>query len=193
MAPVEVWNAYQTELTRVSPFHMGEILGEPCMRLEAPDEHGVIEFEYRYYGPGKHRYLGQVIAPDGSARDLQRGRKYQFYLSPYDQAKALVVDPDNGVVVGLAPRWIDACRTDPKTLHMLMGIQNHLRANAQAVIMDRHAPEIEGRKLMLENNAPLLQEAERVEKQEKKQGRKKEALEADTGSDDALLELAGLK
>lgn len=195
MAPCEVWDAYQSELVRVSPYHLSEVLGESCMRLEAPDEHGVIEFEHRYYGPGKHRYLGHVIAPDGSARELQRGRKYQIYLSPYDQVKALVVDPSNGVVVGLAPRWAEACKTDPKTLHMLMGIQNHLRANAQAVIIDRHAPEIEGRKLLLENNAPLIQEAERIEKAEKKLDRKeKKAVSAAAeDSDDALLELAGLK
>jgi len=195
MSRLEVWNAYSNELVKVSPYHLSEVLGEPCMRLEAPDEHGVIEFENRYYGPGKHRYLGHVIAPDGTARELQRGRTYQFYLSPYDQAKALVVDPDNGVVVGMAPRWADACRTDPHKLHMLMGIQNHLRANEQGVIIDRHAPEIEGRKVIIENNAPLIQEAERLEKQEKKQGRneKKAVSAAAEDSDDALLELAGLK
>jgi hypothetical protein len=78
---------------------------------------------------------------------------------------------------------------------MLMGIQNHLRANETGVIADRHAPEIEGRRLLLENNAPLLEEAGRIEKAEKKEGRKRKKIEETAGedSDAALLEMAGVK
>ncbi|MCX6994160.1 MAG: hypothetical protein NT011_13600 [Kiritimatiellaeota bacterium] len=156
LSPREVWNRGKPNLVRLSKYLTPEILEYDDGFTKKVQKDGLIVFEDRYLGPGKHIYFSTVQTPDGFMQQLCREREYLLHVTPYHADSLFVSDAESGAMIGIAPRYDLAQRFDQHGIETLMGRQAHDMKLLSDPIKDRHHDEAEVRAAMIRWNEEVL-------------------------------------
>ena len=157
MAPAEVFNAGKAALTKLSKWHVPDILGRDSgLKNKHVESKGLINFRDKYFGPGEHIYYGVVTTPEGFQQALSTKRKYIIHLNPLALDQAFIRDQENNAIIGIAERYNKACKVDEHAIHVLMGKQNHDMKVKSDEIAARHVDQIEERAAIIKHNKGVL-------------------------------------
>jgi hypothetical protein len=156
LSPREVWMRGQGELSRLPWCVVPELLGQDDGAVMRVGDDGMIAFEDRYLGPGRHVYHGAVETPEGFVQTLCRGREYLLHVSPYRPESVIVSDRDSGAVLGMAARYERAPAFDRGAVLRLAGKQAHAAKMLAEPVQARHQDAAAARAAMAAHNEAVL-------------------------------------
>lgn len=189
MSPREVWNRHKHELRRLPMWALVDFLGADFRRTVPVNKRGEFEFEDAELGPGKHDYMSVIEQPDGSAARLQPGRNYALTILPANPSKAVVTEPETGVVLGVSLRVTKANRLNKRLLELGQEMQEVHVAAMNAPIQERHALDAAALQGGIAANEALLADLARSEDAEIVTGAASDGTGG--GLDEALAAMAG--
>ena len=150
LSRAEVWNAGQTELTRVSPSLWPVLLGSENGRELTVTRQGLFEFEDRDIAPHPLRFLAAV-----NDYHLTPGETYLAFANPW-QPDVLVVCKANGAVLGQCDAWNVPCKSDTEAVLRQVGKQSHWVAMRRERLAARHYNEAVDQAHMIAHNEALM-------------------------------------
>jgi len=109
-----------------------------------------------YYGPDEVPYHATCTPRAGFQAALVPGREYIFFGTPLHAEGGVVVDPDSGHVVGVAPAYKRAPVYDREAILRAAGQQNADLASKLLPIRGRHQQEAEQRLALIGQNTDVL-------------------------------------
>ena len=159
MSPVEVWQRGQSELIRLPPWAVIDLLGADCMHVCTVQDNGLIEFQDATLEVGtKFRFVAMCLTPSGSVTQLRPGQRVGVYALPYDFTKAVAVNSDDRAVIGVLPAWSSVSPVNATQVGVMVEAQARMIAAADAPIKERHEAEAAVKASLMASNAELLAE-----------------------------------
>ena len=133
------------------------------MRVKPVNKHGEFAFDDQSIGVGTHRYMSVIQHPDGSASRLVAGRDYALMILPTDPSRAVVSEPETGVVLGIAPRVTKVDRCNARAIELAQELQAVQIAGVNAPIQERHVDAAEMLASGIAANEALLRDITRMQ------------------------------
>lgn len=109
-----------------------------------------------YYGPDEVIYHATCKTRAGYQAALVPGRDYLFFGTPVHPDGGVIVEPESGKVIGVAPAYKRAPVYDREAILRAAGDQNADLAAKMLPIRGRHQQEAEQRLALIGNNASVL-------------------------------------
>jgi len=154
----EVWNSGKADLVRVPLFELPLLLDpDKDARVVRVKKDGTFGFsDQYYYGQDEIIYHAACRTRLGFRAALIPGREYIFYGTPYHTDAGVIVDPESGKVIGLAPVYTRAPIYDREAIIRAAGKQNEDLARKMMPFRGRHQQEAEQRLALIGRNADVL-------------------------------------
>jgi hypothetical protein len=168
MAPAEVFYPAAKNFTRL-PWHCAPmILGEQNAEIKRLGDDCLFNFENMRIGPGKHRYLGRAYTEAGDIVQLDQGKEYMLWLSPFCPDLVCVADI-RGSFLGVCKVWDKPYAGDLDAVHRKIGKAESIAEDLFAPVKRRHTQEAKERREMIDhNNRVMVQAGLRPEKKNRK-------------------------
>jgi hypothetical protein len=157
MTKREVWTAGARKLIRVPIFELPMLLDETDARRVRVLKNGTFGFQDAfYYGPDDVIFHATCVTRQKFQHALVPDREYLIFDTPYHTDGCVVVDPESGKTIGMAPAYRRAPVLDRQAIEAAMGAQNADLARKMMPIRGRHQAEAEARMALIGHNAEVL-------------------------------------
>lgn len=159
----EVYAKGQADLVRIPMIDLPMLLDDRLIsqggdaREITVRKNGLFDFsDSFYFGPEKQIFYATCITRTGYQQALTPGRKYLFYVTPYQTEAGVIVDRDSGSIIGLANYYNRAPHYDRDAIVAKCGEQNHDLAVKMMPVRGRHQREAEARLELIGHNADVF-------------------------------------
>lgn len=159
----EVWNMGVKDLIRIPLIDLPMLLDDRLIsnggdaREITVHKNGTFEFQDKFYfGQEKQIFYATCTTRPGFQQSLIPGRKYLFFVTPYQAEGGVIVDRDSGNIIGVAPYYNKAPIYDRQAIMEKAGEQNHDLAVKMMPVRGRHQREAEARLQLIGHNADVF-------------------------------------
>lgn len=155
MAPAEVFYPAAKNFNRL-PWHCAPtILGEQNAEIKRLGHDSLFSLENQRIGAGIHRYLGRAYTDSGEIVQLDPGKEYMLWLSPFCPDLVCVADI-RGSFLGVCRVWDKPYAGDLDAVHRKIGKAESIAEDIFAPVKRRHNAEAKERREMIEHNNQLM-------------------------------------
>ena len=156
MSRREAWMTGSDRLVQIPIYELPLMLDPSDARDVTVKQNGTFEFRDQfYYGPESVVFHARVRTMSGFQADLVPGRSYKFFSIP-SFPQGVVVDPESGRVVGVAPEYKRAPYYDREAIIRAAGEQNADLARKLMPVRGRNQTEAEARMQLIGHNADVF-------------------------------------
>lgn len=156
MSRREAWSTGQDDLIRAPLQEMPMLLTPADARPAHVGRDGLIRFRDKYLGRDDQLYHAQIESRRGYQQALPPGKELLMYYTPFHTGHIWLIDPADGRMLGMAPRFDRAPRYDQAAILAAAGRQNADLARKILPIRGRHQTAAEQRARMMGHNADVL-------------------------------------